>query len=455
MTDEGDFPLPGGRSEANRTTVGLRRPAPEPADEPDGFSAFGEPARATRSGGYPAEGRATRSGNFPAVGGSPGEGRTTRSGSFPPVGGSPGDGRATRSGAFPVVDGTPGEGRGARSGNFPAVDGTKGRATRSGNYPAVGGTPTEGRATRSGNYPAVNDSRAEGRSTRSGSFRAAGEGRATRSGNHPAVAEGRSTSTGGFRTREGRATSTGSHRPVRATDTGENRTTTTGSHRAVSEGRSTTTGSHRVVSEGRGSATGTHRAMGKVAGRRKVAKWPIVAGVFVVLLVVGLLGWSWANNTVNSRAEAQANACTEGDSTMSVVVTPTAQKPVEAAANRWNQANTVVHAHCVHIEVRAIPSQQVLDALTGKADLATIGGLPAAWVPENSYWVDQLQTTKPGMIGAPAESVANAPSADYPFLGLAGATVDEVQARAAQVFRDYLREPAQQADFKAAGLTSG
>jgi hypothetical protein len=28
-----------------------------------------------------------------------------------------------------------------------------------------------------------------------------------------------------------------------------------------------------------------------------------------------------------------------------------------------------------------------------------------------------------------------------------------VQARAAQVFRDYLREPAQQADFTAAGFT--
>jgi hypothetical protein len=195
--------------------------------------------------------------------------------------------------------------------------------------------------------------------------------------------------------------------------------------------------------------------MGKVSGRRRIAKWPIVAGVFVVLLVVGLLGWGWANNVLNSRAEAQANACTDGNSTLTVVVTPSVQKPVSAAAARWNQANTVVHAHCVHVDVRAIPSPQVLDALTGKTALSTIGGLPAAWVPETSYWVDQLQITKPGMVGSPAESVATAPSADYPFLGLAGDTVDEVQARAAQVFRDYLREPAQRADFTAAGLTGG
>ncbi|TNC25492.1 hypothetical protein FG385_14940 [Amycolatopsis alkalitolerans] len=210
----------------------------------------------------------------------------------------------------------------------------------------------------------------------------------------------------------------------------------------------------RPATEGRSTGTGTHRAMGKVAGRRRVAKWPIFAGVFAILLVVGVLAWGWANNVLNSRAEAQANACTDGNSTLSVVVTPTAQKPVSAAATRWNNANTVVHAHCVHVEVRAIPSQQVLDALTGKSDLSTIGGLPAAWVPENSYWVSRLVTTQPGMVGSPAESVASAPSADYPFLGLAGNTVDEVQARAAQVFRDYLREPQQQADFKAAGLTS-
>ncbi|MTD58535.1 hypothetical protein GKO32_31840 [Amycolatopsis sp. RM579] len=222
--------------------------------------------------------------------------------------------------------------------------------------------------------------------------------------------------------------------------------TSTGEQRTTGEGRSTAT-------EGRSTVTGTHRAMGKLAGRRRVAKWPIFAGAFVVLLILGLLAWGWANNVLNSRAEAQANACTDGNSTLTVVVTPSAQKPLTSAADRWNRANTVVHAHCVHVEVRAIPPQQVLDALTGKADVSTIGGFPAAWVPENSFWINQLVTAKPGIVGSPAESVASAASTDYQFLGLAGPTVDEVQTRAAQVFRDFLHEPAQQADFKAAGLS--
>lgn len=227
---------------------------------------------------------------------------------------------------------------------------------------------------------------------------------------------------------------------------------TTGSHDTVIE----TTGTQRrsPVSPGQ-TATGTHRAVGKAAGRRRVATWPIVSGVFVLLLVVGLLGWGWANNVLNGRAEAQANSCAEGDATMKVLVTPAAEKPVTAAAARWNQARTVVHAHCIHIDVTSMSSDRALDAMTGRTNLDSIGGLPAAWIAENSYWIGQLQAAEPAMIAAPAESIASARSSDYLFVGLTGSNLDEVQARAAQVFRDYLREPAQQADFTAAGLTSG
>ncbi|HVV10615.1 hypothetical protein [Amycolatopsis sp.] len=260
---------------------------------------------------------------------------------------------------------------------------------------------------------------------------------------HPAD---RRTGTGPHKPVE-RRMSTGTHKPVerpgagQATSTEKNPSAGTGSHRAI-----------KPV-EGRSSATGTHRALTAVAGRRKIAKWPIFTGVAVVLIVVGLLGWGWANNVLNSRAEAQANACTDGTSTLKVVVTPTIEKPVTTAATRWNQANTVVHAHCVHIDVRSVPSQQVLDALTGKTGTDAIGGFPAAWIPENSFWISKLQTANAGLIGSPSESVASQASADYPFVGLGGANVDDIQARAAQVFRDFLKEPAQQADFTSAGLT--
>lgn len=409
-------------TDENRTTAGLRRPDPEEFRSTDALRR-GEPIDGG-SGWF----RATASGNFHPV----------------PVDAVPPSARMVDTGGFSAFT-QDDEDPVTSAGSFRAFqddtadndDVGEGGVTGSGAFRAFTGTSspaTEGRSTASGGFPPVRED-AEGRATASGRFRPAKKERGTSTGSHRPVredaGEGRSTSSGSFR-----ATSTGSHRPV-------------------GEGRSTGTGSHRVVSDGRSTVTGTHRAMGKVAGRRRIAKWPIAVGVFVVLVVAGLLAWGWASNVLNSRAEAQANACTDGNSTLTVVVTPSIQKPVQASANRWNQANTVVHAHCVHIDVRAIPSQQVLDALTGKTDIATIGGLPAAWVPENEYWVDQLQTTKPGMVGAPAESIATASSADYPFLGLAGNTIDEVQARAAQVFRDFLREPAQAPEFTAVGLTAG
>ncbi|WP_308671891.1 hypothetical protein [Amycolatopsis sp. A133] len=217
-------------------------------------------------------------------------------------------------------------------------------------------------------------------------------------------------------------------------------------------GRSEGTGSHRIV--GKSDVTGSHRIVGKKAPRRRIATWPIACLVLAVLIGLGVVGWNWADNELNSRAEAQAASCDGGTSHMRVVVTPSVQKPVTAAAERWNQAATVVHGQCVHIMIEAKPSAQVLDALVGRANLDSIGGLPAAWLPESSYWVSELTTKKPEMIGSAAQSVANARSADYPFIGLAGPGIDDTVLRAAQTFREYLEQPAQQADFAAAGIKS-
>jgi hypothetical protein len=176
--------------------------------------------------------------------------------------------------------------------------------------------------------------------------------------------------------------------------------------------------------------------------------------VLAALIGLGVVGWNWADSELNSRAEAQAASCSSGTSHMRIVVTPSVQKPLTAAADRWNAAATVVHGQCVHVMIEAKPSSQVLDALVGRANLDSIGGLPAAWLPESSYWVSELTTKKPEMIGSPAQSVATARSADYPFIGLSGQGIDDTVLRAAQTFREYLEQPAQQADFAAAGIKS-
>lgn len=257
-----------------------------------------------------------------------------------------------------------------------------------------------------------------------------------------------------------RTDDTGSSRAVGVAGRSTERSDTTGPHRTARDdntgpqrtGKSEGTGSHRVL--GKGDVTGSHRIVGKKAPRRRIATWPIACAVLALLIGLGIVGWNWADNELNSRAEAQAASCDGGTANMRIVVTPSAQKPLTAAAQRWNQAATVVHGQCVHVVIDARPSAQVLDALVGRANLDSIGGLPAAWLPESSYWVSELTTKKPEMIGSPAQSVANARSADYPFIGLAGPGIDDTALRAAQTFREYLEQPAQQADFTAAGIKS-
>jgi hypothetical protein len=199
--------------------------------------------------------------------------------------------------------------------------------------------------------------------------------------------------------------------------------------------------------------TGTHRAIGKAAPRRRIATWPIACVVLVGLLVVGVIGWNWVSGELNNRAEAEAVSCTAGPSSIKVVVAPAVQKPVQEVADSWNQADQVVDDHCIHVDIVATPSQTMLDALSGKTSIGTVGGIPAAWIPESSYWGNQLQAVKPAMIGSLAQSLSSTISADYPYLGLTGPDIDETQIRAAQSFRDYLQEPGQKAVMAKDGIS--
>ncbi|MDS0137036.1 MULTISPECIES: hypothetical protein [unclassified Amycolatopsis] len=433
--------------------------------------------RGEASGSYPAADSATRSQRRGEATGAAGSATRT-----------PRRGEAT--GAHPVTDTTRSR-RGEASGAYPVTEGearpagTTSRSRRgeaSGAYPVTNGeasgaetTSRSRRKDRGAPVPDRVETPASGRPTRASR-------RAEATGAHPVAAPGeaaspRSRRRGGKAPAESaaertevitrpdedvatrpddtgtdvsgphtpgrgeRTESTGPQRAGRGDSTGPNRT-------ARSEG----TGSHRIV--GKSDATGSHRIVGKKAPRRRIATWPIACLVLAVLIGLGVVGWNWADNELNSRAEAQAASCDGGTTHMRVVVTPSVQKPVAAAADRWNQAATVVHGQCVHVMIEAKPSAQVLDALVGRAKLDSIGGLPAAWLPESSYWVSELTTKKPEMIGSPAQSVANARSADYPFIGLAGPGVDDTALRAAQTFREYLEQPAQQADFAAAGIKS-
>ena len=241
----------------------------------------------------------------------------------------------------------------------------------------------------------------------------------------PRPPDGR-TSTAGPRRTDG--VSTDAHRTIGA-PTGERPGYSTGQRRAV-----TTTGEQSAVT-----ATGHHRAIGKSAARRRIATWPFVAVAVVVLVTFGMLAWDWANSVVDNRAEAQANNCAEGDSSMRVLVAPSAGQAVSATAAKWNNTRTVVHAHCVHIDVQSVVSVRVFDALTGDTGLDTTGGLPAAWIPEATDWASRLAAARPDLVASPAQPLTTA----YTYVCLSGADLDEVAVRAAQMFRAFLLDPAQ------------
>ncbi len=129
------------------------------------------------------------------------------------------------------------------------------------------------------------------------------------------------------------------------------------------------------------SVTGTHRAVGK---RRGIAAWPIVCVVLVAFLVAGWFGWHWADGVLESRAAAQAADCKQGDLPLRVTVDPALEEPVMAAASRWNEERTVVREHCVRVVVHTASPDDVYAVLTDDADPTTIGGSPAAWLPDST-----------------------------------------------------------------------
>ncbi|OLT43236.1 hypothetical protein BJF85_03475 [Saccharomonospora sp. CUA-673] len=206
--------------------------------------------------------------------------------------------------------------------------------------------------------------------------------------------------------------------------------TASGSHRAV-----TSTGSRRAVT-----STGSHRAIDTGVKRRRVAAWPIACGILVLLIVGGIFAWNWADDEMAHRAQAQAAACQEGTATLRVATAPGAADAVEQAARSWNADRTVVHGHCIDVTVQPGTPEVVYEDLTGNRSRGT----PSAWIVDDTQWSDKLRSEQPERVGATPETLSETSDATFTYVSLAGDGVDSIQQRAAQSFRAYLGEPAQQ-----------
>ena len=96
-------------------------------------------------------------------------------------------------------------------------------------------------------------------------------------------------------------------------------------------------------------------------------------------------------------------------------------------------------------------------ALTKLGESESVRGAPYSAVAVSEVDLYRRNTGLDGTAAAKhplfeVGAVGPSPAADYPFVALAGTRVNEVQVRAAQAFRVFLSEPAQQTEFTRAGL---
>lgn len=192
----------------------------------------------------------------------------------------------------------------------------------------------------------------------------------------------------------------------------------------------------------RAEGSGYHRAIG-MNRPRGVAKWPIACLVAVAVFSVAWVAWAWGNDILSNRAEAQAKACTDGSSLLTVAAAPAIADEVADAARRWNTADRVVHDRCVTVEVVPANTETVL-AVVGRGDEAE---MPAAWIPQYRSSVAELTRAHPHRVAGAPVPINEGDAADYPFVAITGDGVDPVQERAAQVFRRFLLDAEQQALF--------
>lgn len=141
-------------------------------------------------------------------------------------------------------------------------------------------------------------------------------------------------------------------------------------------------GGHR----GLGERLGGHRSDG---GRRGVSIGVIVALVAVVVVVGGVILWTFFGDALSHRSHTAAARCVGGKETVAVVADPSIAEPVQQLAESYNSTTGPVGDHCMVVSVKPAGSDAVLNGFAGKWP-ADLGGQPALWIPGSSISAARL-----------------------------------------------------------------
>ena len=140
--------------------------------------------------------------------------------------------------------------------------------------------------------------------------------------------------------------------------------------------------SHRGLGDWRGG----HRS---ADGRRGVSIGVIVALVTVVVVVGGVILWSFFGDALSNRGHTAAARCAGGNETVAVIADPSIAEHVQALAESYNASAGPIGDRCMSVTVKPAGSDAVLSGFAGKWP-SELGGQPALWIPGSSISAARL-----------------------------------------------------------------
>ncbi|WP_156914731.1 hypothetical protein [Thermocrispum municipale] len=195
--------------------------------------------------------------------------------------------------------------------------------------------------------------------------------------------------------------------------------------------------------------TGYHRAVGASRG---VAKWPFAVLAVLAIVGAGIFAVVWGSDNLGGRADAEGGTCPEGRRTLRVIAPPKLEESLAQAGDKWNAVDRAVDGYCITVEINGADEDEALDAISQQDN--SVLAVPAVWIAESSDAGDRLRKSNPKRIASMDTPLIRKPGYMLPYIVIDGEGVDTVQQRAAQDFRDFLREPEPASVLKEAGFSS-
>ncbi|QUR67594.1 substrate-binding domain-containing protein [Mycobacterium spongiae] len=142
----------------------------------------------------------------------------------------------------------------------------------------------------------------------------------------------------------------------------------------------------RAGHRGLGESQGGHRGVG---GRRGVSIGVIVAFVTVIVVVAGVILWSFFGDALSNRSHTAAASCVGGNDTVAVIADASIAGYVKDFADSYNASAGPIGDRCVAVAVKPAGSDAVVGGFIGEWP-SDLGSRPGLWIPASSISAARL-----------------------------------------------------------------